>query len=106
LTKLLDNYALRRRIIAYVKDEGSNFNIMIITLKSIVSCDMLGLEEIFRALVLDVHFPRFSNMLQQRKKFAKTYNMCQLNLFKEICKNAQFGQKNLERVGKNGKRHV
>jgi hypothetical protein len=47
LTKLLDNYALLRKIITYAKDEGSNLNIMITTLKSIVSCDMLGLEEIF-----------------------------------------------------------
>jgi len=41
----LDSYALRRKIIAYVKDEGSNMNTMTTTLKSIVSCDMLGLEE-------------------------------------------------------------
>jgi hypothetical protein len=47
LTELLDNYALRKKIIAYVKDEGSNLNTMISTLKSIISCDMLGLEENF-----------------------------------------------------------
>jgi hypothetical protein len=44
---------------------------MTITLKSIMSCDMLGLEEIFRALVWSMHFPRLINMLQHRKKFAK-----------------------------------
>ncbi len=48
LTKLLDSYALRRKIIAYVKDEGSNLNTMTTTLKSIVSCDLLGLEESFQ----------------------------------------------------------
>ncbi len=47
LTKLLDNYALKEKIITYVKDEGSNLNIMITTLKSIIRCDMLGLEESF-----------------------------------------------------------
>jgi len=47
LIKLLDNYALRRKIIVYVKDEGSNLNNMTIALKSIVSCDMLGLKESF-----------------------------------------------------------
>jgi hypothetical protein len=47
LTKVLDNYALKRKIIAYVKDEGSNMNTMIATLKSIISCDVLGLKEIF-----------------------------------------------------------
>ncbi len=48
LTKLLDNYALRRKIITYVKDEGSNLNTMTTSLKSIISCDMLGLEESFQ----------------------------------------------------------
>ncbi len=47
LTKFLDNYALRKKIIVYVKDEGSNLNTMTTVLKSIVSCDMLGLEESF-----------------------------------------------------------
>jgi len=47
LTKLLDSYSFRKKKIAYVKDEGSNMNIMTTTLKSIASCDMLGLEESF-----------------------------------------------------------
>jgi hypothetical protein len=47
LIELLDSYALRKKNIAHVKDEGSNLNTMIIALKSIVSCDMLGLEENF-----------------------------------------------------------
>jgi hypothetical protein len=37
LTKLLDSYTLRRKIIAYVKDEGSNLN-KITTLK--IDCKM------------------------------------------------------------------
>jgi hypothetical protein len=36
-----------KKIVAYVKDEGSNFNIVTIALKSIVSCDVFGLEESF-----------------------------------------------------------
>ncbi len=45
----MDNYyALKRKNIVYVKDEGSNFNIMTIILKSNLSCDMLGLEENFQ----------------------------------------------------------
>jgi len=47
LIKLLDSNALRRKIIVYVKVEGSNLNAITITLKSIVNCDVLGLEEIF-----------------------------------------------------------
>jgi hypothetical protein len=48
LTKLLDNYALRRKIITYVKDEGSNMDTLATTLNLIVSCDILGLEESFQ----------------------------------------------------------
>jgi hypothetical protein len=44
-TKLLNNYALRRKIITYVKDETSNLNTTTTTIKPIVNYDMLGLEE-------------------------------------------------------------
>jgi hypothetical protein len=44
---------------------------MNITLKSIISCDMLDLEETFRALVLGIHFPRLANMVQQQEKVCK-----------------------------------
>jgi hypothetical protein len=47
LKNLLDMYELRKKIVAYVKDEGSNFNIVTLALKSIVSCDVFGLEESF-----------------------------------------------------------
>ncbi len=50
LTKLFDQYGLRKIIIAYVKDEGSNLYIMIIALKSIVTCEVLGLDESFQGI--------------------------------------------------------
>jgi hypothetical protein len=84
LIALLGNYALRRKIIVYVKNKGSNLNTMTITLKSIVSCDVIGLEENFKTFVLVMHFLKLINMLRQRKKIAKTYDMCQSKLPKEI----------------------
>jgi hypothetical protein len=48
LTKLFDQDGLKRKIIAYVKDEGSNLNVMIIALRSIVKCEVLGLDESFQ----------------------------------------------------------
>ncbi len=39
-----------KKTIVYLKDEGSNLNIMTTTLKSIVSCGMLGLEENFQGI--------------------------------------------------------
>jgi hypothetical protein len=44
---LFGQYGLRNKIIAYLKDEGSNLNIMGITLKSIVEYETFGLDEIF-----------------------------------------------------------
>ncbi len=46
LIKLLNVYELRKKIVAYVKDEGFNLNTMIGALKSIISYDVLGLKEI------------------------------------------------------------
>jgi len=43
LTKLLDTYGLRKKIIVFVKDEGSNFNAMTGALKFVVNCEFLGL---------------------------------------------------------------
>jgi hypothetical protein len=40
----LDNYALRRKIITYVEDEGSNLNTMTTSLKSIIKLAMIFLH--------------------------------------------------------------
>ncbi len=48
LTKLFNKYGSRKKNIAYVKDEGSNFNAMIDVLKAVVNCEFLGLEESFQ----------------------------------------------------------
>ncbi len=50
LTKLLDKYGLREKIIVYIKDEGSNLNAMIGALKSIVNYEYLGLEDNFQGI--------------------------------------------------------
>jgi hypothetical protein len=41
LIVLFDQYNLRNKIITYVKDERSNLNVMSITLKSIMSCEVM-----------------------------------------------------------------
>jgi len=50
ITKLFDQYGLRKIIIAHVKDEGSNLYIVIIALKSIMKCEVLGLDESFQGI--------------------------------------------------------
>jgi hypothetical protein len=45
---LLNKYDLRKKMIAYVKDEGFNLNTMTIALKSIISYDILNLRKFSR----------------------------------------------------------
>jgi hypothetical protein len=44
----LDQYCKRKKIIAYVKDEGFNLNAMTNALKFVVCYETLGLEESFQ----------------------------------------------------------
>jgi hypothetical protein len=50
LTKLLDQYDLGENIIACVKDEGANLNVITIALKFVVNCEVLGMEESFQGI--------------------------------------------------------
>jgi len=68
---MLDSYALRRKIIAYVKDEGYNLNIMTTTLKSIVSCDLLGLEESFQGTCFGDAFSKACQYVTTKEKVCK-----------------------------------
>jgi hypothetical protein len=48
LIELLDKYGLKKKIIANVKDEGSNFNAITTILKVVQNCKSLGLKESFQ----------------------------------------------------------
>jgi diacylglycerol kinase family enzyme len=50
LIKLLNQYDLRKKIVAYVKDEGANLNAMTTTLNFVVDCEVLGLEDSFQGI--------------------------------------------------------
>jgi hypothetical protein len=79
----MDKYALRRKIIVYVKDEGSYFNAMTNALTFVVSCECFDLEEIFKGIVkLVMFFPRHANMVQQMKKYVEISNVSLLSLYK------------------------
>jgi hypothetical protein len=54
LIGLLDKYGLKKKIVVYIKGEGSNFDAMTIALKSIVNCESLRLKGSFRVLALEV----------------------------------------------------
>ncbi len=75
MTELLDQYGLRNKIIAYVKDEGSNLNTMIIALKSIIECEILGLNESFQGACFGHAFSK----------------ACQyVTIDKKVCRNLKF----------------
>ncbi len=68
---MLNIYELKRKIVAYVKDDGCNLNIVVTTLKSIISCDVLGLEG-FQGICFDHEFFKVCKYMQQHmKKFTK-----------------------------------
>jgi len=71
IEELLDSYALRRKIIAHVKDKESNLNTMTIALKSIVSCDMLGLEENFQGFCFGHAFSKACQYVITKEKVCK-----------------------------------
>jgi len=64
LTNHFYHYSLWKNIIVYVKDESSNLNVMIITLNYIVSCEAMGLEKVFKGLILGMHIPKIISMPQ------------------------------------------
>jgi hypothetical protein len=71
LIKLSDIYELRKKNVAYVKDEGSNLNTMIIALKLAVSCDVLVWKKVFMELVLVMHFLKHVNVHHYMKMFVR-----------------------------------
>jgi hypothetical protein len=80
LTKLLNQYGLRKKKFTYVKDEGSNLTTMITALKSIVTCEILGLDESFPSTCFGHVFLRRVSMLQLMLRFVKTINLFLSNL--------------------------
>jgi hypothetical protein len=87
LTKLLDQYGLRNKIITYVKDEGSNLYSMAIVLKFVVKCEVLGLDESFQSSCFGHVLSKMVNMLLLPKQFVEISSLFQSSLPSQICKN-------------------
>ncbi len=73
LTKLLDQYGLKNKIIAYVEDKGSNLNIMTIALKFVVKCEIRGVNEIFQSVCFDHAFSKACQYATIEKKNCKNF---------------------------------
>jgi hypothetical protein len=72
MTKLFDQYGLRKNIISYVKDKWSNLNVMtIISLKSIVKCQVLPFNENFQGICFGHVFSKACQYLTTNEKVCK-----------------------------------
>ncbi len=107
LIELLDNYALKRKNIAYVKDEGFNLKIMTIALKSIVSCDMLGLEESFQGIFFGhAFFKACQNATTNQEKVCKDLQYVSIKTTQRNLQKCITWPKISRKGRQNGKRHV
>ncbi len=84
---MLNAYELRKKIIAYVKDERFNLNIMTLTLKFVVSCDVLGLEEKFQG-TFNKPFIKACQYATIDEKICKCLRSISIKAFKEIYRSA------------------
>jgi hypothetical protein len=71
LTELLDKYVLRKKIIAYVKDEGSNLNAMTIALKVVINYEPVSLKESFQGTCFGHAFSKACQCGTVEKKVCK-----------------------------------
>jgi len=62
---------LRKKIIAYVKNEGSNLNTMTYYIKKIVSCSILGLEESHQCICFEYAFSKMCQYATTNEKVCK-----------------------------------
>jgi len=84
LTKLLDQYGLKNKIIAYVKYEGSNLNTMTIALKYVLKCKVFGLDDSFQGTCFGHVFSRTCQYATTNKKVCKNLKFAYSNLYKCI----------------------
>jgi hypothetical protein len=75
LNDLLDKFGLRKKIIAHVKNEGSNLNAMNLFLKFVVNCETLSLQESFNGIC-------FGHVFSKTCQYATTNE--------KVCKNIRY----------------
>ncbi len=54
-----------------MKDEGANWNVITTTIKSMMNCEVLGMEESFQSTCFGHAFFKHANMGQYKRKFVK-----------------------------------
>jgi hypothetical protein len=72
-TKLFNQYGLKNKIIAYVKDEGTYLNNKTIALKSIVKCEVFNLNENFQGVCFGHVFSKTCQYAITNEKVFKNF---------------------------------
>ncbi len=70
MTELFDKYGIRKKIIVFVKDEGSNLNAMIVALKVVINFES-GLEENFLGTCFGHAFSKACQYNTTKEKVSK-----------------------------------
>ncbi len=90
-----------------MKNERSNLTTMMTTLKSIIKCEVLGLDdESFQGTCFGHVFPRHASMPQLMKSCAKAFGLFLSSLLNHIYRNVKLGLKNKGKINMNKTRHV
>jgi hypothetical protein len=84
----LDRYYKRKKIIVYVKDEGSNLNAMTNAFKFVVCCEILGLEESFQGYCFGQAFSKAYYYATTKNKMCKNLKEMSITFAQLDCKNA------------------
>ncbi len=77
---MLDQYDLRKKVIEYVKDEGANLNALTVILKSMVDCEVLGMEKSFQGSCFGHLFYKACQYGTTKKKVCKNLRYASIKL--------------------------
>ncbi len=96
LIELLDKYDLSKKIITCVKDEGSNLNNMITTLKSIISDEVMILGESIQGTCFEHAFSKACQyVVMNHEKNCKCLKYVSIKVMQgDLQKCVSFGWKN------------
>jgi hypothetical protein len=95
LIESLDKYDSRKKITTWVKDEGSNLNTMITTLKSIVSDEVMILGESFQGTCFEHAFVKACQyVVMNHEKICKCLKYVSIKVTQgDLQKCVSFGRK-------------
>ncbi len=80
----MHKYGLKKKILAHVKDEGSNLNAMTTILKFFMSCECLDLEERFQGSCVGHIFPKSCQYLTTNEKVCLNLKYVYFNSIKFV----------------------